>query len=47
MKASLLVRAAELKREQPVEDEAARRIREELDLLSNITVRAVRTHRLV
>jgi hypothetical protein len=36
---SLLVRAAELKRERPVEDDAARLAREELEILKSITVR--------
>ena len=41
MKASLLVRAAELKREKPQEDESAKRAREEQEILQNITVRAL------
>jgi hypothetical protein len=35
----LLVRAAELKREKPEEDDAAKRAREEQEILSSITVR--------
>jgi hypothetical protein len=41
VKASLLVRAAELKREKPLEDEGAKRAREEQEILQNITVRAL------
>ena len=38
-KASLLVRAAELKKERPVEDESAKRAREELEILRSVTAR--------
>ena len=38
-KASLLVRAAELKRERPEEDENVKRAREEQEILNSITVR--------
>lgn len=38
-RASLLVRAAELKKDKPVEDESAKLAREELEILRSITVR--------
>ena len=41
VKASLLVRAAELKRERPEEDESVRRAREEQEILNSITVRGL------
>ena len=40
--ASLLVRAAELKRDKPQEDEATRLAREELEILRSITARLLR-----
>lgn len=38
-KSSLLVRAAELKRERPEEDETVKRAREEQEILNSVTVR--------
>lgn len=43
---SLLVRAAELKRDKPVEDEQTRREREEMDILRSITARCAVLHSL-
>ena len=38
-KASLLVRAAELKKERPAEDDTAKRAREELEILRSVMAR--------